>query len=215
MKLVAVADTHNEYHKLIVPDGDVFIQAGDIDLCNLKDAVRYNKWLGTLPHKYKIVVGGNHDVWLAKNYMQIKHEVLDNCIYLENSGVELEGINFWGSPMSPTFGNWYFMADRGEDIKHYWDAIPENTDVLITHSPPQRILDEVPRGIWYDYAGCKDLHNRVKQIKPVFHIFGHIHCGAGEKKDEHTQYCNVAVMGEDYTLINEPMQLNINKGDKK
>jgi Icc-related predicted phosphoesterase len=214
VKLVAVADTHTDYEKLIVPDGDVFIQAGDIDLYTLRDAVRYNKWLGTLPHERKFVVGGNHDKWLAETSLHQKRDVLSNANYLENSSVVFNGIKFWGSPMTPTFYDWFFMADRGEPINRYWDMIPEDTDVVITHGPPKRILDAAPRGIGFDYVGCSDLLERLKIVKPIYHIFGHIHFSYGTETKHGTRFYNVSVMNEEYQIVNEPTQIIITKGDR-
>ena len=62
MKLVCISDTHREYSKVKVPNGDVFIHAGDIDIWGYANELTvFNEWLGSLPHKYKIVIAGNHD----------------------------------------------------------------------------------------------------------------------------------------------------------
>ncbi len=209
MKLVAVADTHRAFEKLKVPDGDVFIQAGDIDVYNVSDAIRYNKWLGRLPHKHKLIVGGNHDQWLAENTMDYKRSVLSNGTYLENSGVEIDGVKFWGSPITPTFNDWFFMADRGESIARYWDLVPEDTDVIITHGPPKNILDAAPRGCWFDYVGCEDLLKKIKRIKPKIHFFGHIHFSAGIEEKHGVKFCNVSVMDEKYQVVNKPTEVEI------
>jgi len=209
MKIVAVSDTHTDYAKLIVPDGDVFVHAGDIDLNNMRDAIRFNKWLGTLPHKYKIIVGGNHDKWLEQTNYHLKIDILRDCIYLENKGIEIEGVKFWGSPMTPMFNDWHFMANRGEDIRRYWDMIPSDTDVIITHGPPKRILDATPRGIWFDYVGCDELLARIQQIKPKVHISGHIHFSHGTEQHGDTRFYNVSVMNEEYEIVNEPTQIII------
>lgn len=209
MKIVAVSDTHMCYEQLKVPDGDVFIQAGDIDLYNFSDAIKYNKWLGRLPHKHKLIVGGNHDQWLAESPMSLKRDILSNATYLENSGITIDKIKFWGSPISPTFNDWFFMADRGESISRYWDMIPEDTDVIITHGPPKKILDAAPRGAWFDYVGCEDLLAKIKKVRPVYHIFGHIHFSAGAETKGATKYCNVSVMNEMYQVVNPPTELEI------
>ena len=35
-----------------------------------------------------------------------------------------------------------------------WDKIPKDTDILITHGPPYKLLDQTITGI---DAGCRDL----------------------------------------------------------
>ena len=37
--------------------------------------------------------------------------LLTNAIYLEDSGVEIDGVRFWGSPWTPTFMDWAFMLE--------------------------------------------------------------------------------------------------------
>ena len=68
------------------------------------------------------------------------------------------GYKFYGSPWSPTFYNWGFNADRGPDILKWWKKIPTETDILITHGPPHKILDKCMNGF---PAGCKDLLNEI------------------------------------------------------
>lgn len=63
MRLVCLSDTHGLHRRIAeVPEGDVLIHAGDClgqgKLANVEDL---NDWLGTLPHRYKLVIAGNHD----------------------------------------------------------------------------------------------------------------------------------------------------------
>ena len=42
-----------------IPDGDILIHAGDFSISGLVSEVKeFNDWLGTLPHKHKIVIAG-------------------------------------------------------------------------------------------------------------------------------------------------------------
>ena len=62
LRFVAISDTHNKHADLVVPPGDVLIHAGDVTWGGtLAEVEAFNAWLGTLPHKHKIVVAGNHD----------------------------------------------------------------------------------------------------------------------------------------------------------
>ena len=59
-----------------------------------------------------------------------------------------------------------------------WNLIPEDTDVLITHSPPLGFGDLCSTGI---RAGCVDLlHSVQNRVKPKYHVYGHIHEGSNE-----------------------------------
>ena len=214
MRIVMIADTHGDYENVSIADGDVFVFAGDIsiwDLTGVSNPRKFNDWIVKLPHKHKIVIAGNHDKWLFQTDMARKLELLYNCIYLENSSVDIDGLKFYGSPITPSFNDWFFMADRGENIKKYWDAIPNNTDVLITHGPPMGILDIVPRGgyMFQDHQGCQDLYNRVQILKPKLHIFGHIHENYGMQIDHGIKFVNCSVKDDQYELVNQSFVIDI------
>lgn len=82
-----------------------------------------------------------------------------------------------------------------------WSAIPSEIDLLITHGPPLDILDTDREGI---HAGCPELRKRVLEIKPKTHIFGHIHNGYGHVKIGETDFYNVSLLDEAYSLENKP-----------
>ena len=84
----------------------------------------------------------------------LAREILSNALYLEDSGIEIDGVRFWGSPWTPNFMDWAFMLDRDELLYQKWKAIPEHTDVLITHGPPKGIGDLVAM------HGCLYLQNK-------------------------------------------------------
>ena len=63
LRFVHISDTHNKTNseKFKVPEGDVLLHTGDFTLKGTKEEVfEFNEWLGTLPHKYKILICGNH-----------------------------------------------------------------------------------------------------------------------------------------------------------
>jgi len=108
--------------------------------------------------------------------------------YLENSGVEIDGVKFWGSPWQPEFFNWAFNLPRGRRLAEIWALIPDDTEVLITHTPPYGILDRVDSG---EHVGCEDLRRALQRVKPKVHVFGHIHEDRGvvEQKRHHIYQC--------------------------
>jgi Icc-related predicted phosphoesterase len=192
MKLVCLSDTHLKHRTVDVPGGDILIFAGDI--CrkgkDLNAILDFNDWLGELPHRYKIVVAGNHDYLLEKEPEKVQ-QWLKNAIYLNDTGIELEGLKIWGSPITPWFLGMAFNRMRGRQIREHWLKIPSGTDVLITHGPPKGILDRTFLGI---QAGCKDLWQSVLEVKPKVHIFGHIHERFGHTEQENIRFYNVSIM---------------------
>lgn len=206
LKIVCLADTHTEHKIIKVPPGDVLIFAGDAEFRTILDVVNFNQWLGTLPHQYKIAIGGNHDFFAERNYATTK-STLTNAIYLENEEYILpNGMKLWASPYTKRFYDWAFMLDD-DKIGELWAKIPDDTDILVTHGPAYGINDI---GIFkYGHVGDKALAERIKQIHPKYHICGHIHRGYGITKLNKTSYINCSVMDEDYQVVNKPTVFTI------
>ncbi len=195
VKLIAFSDTHMLHKQVEIPDGDILIFAGDMSVCRtVQDVAGFNAFLKTLPHRHKIVIGGNHDHLLAKT-PELGRELLQDAIYLQDDAVIIEGIKFYGSPWQPTFNTGAcdaFALPRGKAMQEQWALIPEDTDILITHVPPCGIMDE-DGGVSH---GCCDLLETVQRIRPRFHIFGHIHNHSGSQTVGSTTYVNCNVKGK-------------------
>lgn len=206
MRLVLISDTHGMHRRFTIPEGDVLIHSGDF-MCNgnsAADVLDFNAWLGTLPHPRIIVVAGNHDRMFEED-RRLARSFLTNATYLENSGVEIDGVKFWGSPVQPEFCNWAFNVKRGPNIRKYWDMIPDDTDVLITHGPPWGLLDQINPGREVEHLGCGELLKAVRRVKPKLHVFGHIHGGYGSFKEGPTQFVNASLLNEAYKPVNAPI----------
>ena len=212
MKIVAISDTHNQLRNIKVPHGDVLIHAGDFTMNGTANEIReFNHELSLLPHAHKIVIAGNHDINFEMEPVESR-KLLTNAIYLEDSGVEIGGVKFWGSPWQPQFYDWAFNLERGLPLKEKWQQIPSDTDVLITHGPPKEILDEAPRKGILNYlnVGCKNLREEVLyRIQPKYHVFGHIHNGYGYKFFGNINFINASILNERYKIENKPIIFNI------
>jgi len=212
MRLVTFADTHG--YDITVPDGDVVVCAGDF--CpqgSMIDCIRFINWFNALPHKHKVLISGNHDVWMEKNKEVGVSAIMPPGIhYLLDSGVTIEGYKFWGSPYQPEFCNWAFNLPRGEELKKHWDLISRDTQILITHGPQYGVLDECPeydsRGV-LKRVGCKDLANAIAEIKPLLHICGHVHYGYGNDFKNNTHFINASICTESYLPQNKPYVVDL------
>ena len=51
--------------------------------------------------------------------------------------------------------------------------------------------------------GNAPLRNRVQEIKPRYHLFGHAHDAYGSKKIEDTVYSNGSVMNDKYEICHK------------
>ena len=182
MKIWHISDTHGFHHMLEIPsDIDMVIHSGDGS--NFRDIYKnevefqdFIYWYSRVPIKYKIFIAGNHDSALEKNLFNVKKQMEDSdIIYLENSDVTIEGIKIWGSPHTPSFGDWSFMKDRAK-LDKVWKHIPDDTDIVVTHGPPKGILDSsFDRNNNIERCGCNALKKRMLDIQPTLVLFGHIH----------------------------------------
>eukprot|EP00121_Abeoforma_whisleri_P007581 Awhi_evm1s6927 len=119
---------------------------------------------------------------------------------IKNTSVKLFGYNFYGSPFQPTFCDWAFNVDRGNNILKKWQQIPTDTDILITHGPPLGYGDTTTHD---GPVGCVDLLIEVQQrIKPLFHLFGHIHEAYGIYKDHNNTFFINSSMCDDAVNLN-------------
>ena len=114
---------------------------------------------------------------------------ITNGVYLEDSAVELLGLKVYGSPWQPFYGGWAFNLHRGPDLAAMWAKIPDDITILVTHGPPEGILD---RNNWGENVGCRDLLGRVMELRPRLHVFGHIHEAAGRLDTLYTTFVNAA-----------------------
>lgn len=206
MKIVCISDTHTQHHRLDMPEGDLLIHAGDItNRGSIVDAIKLNKWLGTLPYKHKVVIAGNHD-FCFEDYYNASVQEMTNCIYLHDSQVTIDKYVIWGSPYTPTFSNWSNMRDRGPEIRRHWNMIPDNTNILVTHGPPYGILDLTDTN---EHAGCEDLKDIVMRIKPFLHVFGHIHEGYGQLEYKGITFVNASSVNSRYQPVNPPIVIEV------
>lgn len=204
LKVHHISDTHGHHDMLEIPDDvDVLVHSGDHS--NYRDIARNSvevmnsiKWLSKQKAKHKIAIAGNHDTSIEAG--MFKKDIFEEhgITYLENEEVIIDGIKFYGSPATPIFGDLAFMYD--EDIlQATWNMIPPDTDVLITHGPPKGILDTVDQRGYEEHPGCPNLLKRIEEIKPKYHMFGHIHnngniINAAVLFKKHTAFSNGSVV---------------------
>ena len=141
--------------------------------------------------------------------------------YLEDEQLNLwdeedQRLVIYGTPWQPEFCNWAFNLPRaGKELEEKWNAIPKDTDILITHGPPQGHLDISGPPHNEGNLGCELLRVKVDEIKPPIHVFGHIHGSYGYKFHNGTHFINASVLNEQYDQVNEPMTIDWDKETNK
>ncbi|MBA3648411.1 MAG: metallophosphoesterase [Chitinophagales bacterium] len=208
MKFVTISDTHGYHQYIKLPKGDVLIHAGDLTANGTESqTINFLSWFAKQDYKYKIFIAGNHDFYFEKQPVsKIKDLIPEEIIYLHNSSATIEGIKFWGSPVTPWYYNWAFNLYRGAQIRNHWKLIPDDTDILITHGPIFNILDANVKG---EHIGCRDLYHRILEVKPKVHICGHIHEAYGVKEKFGIKFINASMLNEKYLLVNKPIIFEI------
>lgn len=202
MRIVCLADIQNQCQKIkpsMIPDGEILVVAGDLtNYGELRDLSIFNEWIGKLPHKYKLVTLGNHEV-NAKGLDC--HNLFTNATLLHDELIEVEGFKIFGSPVNecgPYKDYWAYCEPSY--IKRVCKQMP-NCDVLITHGCPHGVLDYAPSN---PHIGSKDILKAVRRIKPKIHIFGHAHSGYGTTEQWGTRFVNAALCNEYNDLIDYP-----------
>lgn len=226
MRIVCISDTHSLHNRMYyeLPKGDLLIHSGDCtNVGKESDVSEFIEWFKNIEgFKYKIFIAGNHDFafenepsWLYK-YINPEKLIESGVSYLEDESIEIisnefsRPIKIYGSPWQPEFFNWAFNLPRNGDVlKSRWDEIPNDTDILITHGPPHGIRDFVVNESGIPQVGCELLRERVNTLKPLLHVFGHIHESYGVSYIGETMFVNASICTERYEPINKPLVFDL------
>jgi Icc-related predicted phosphoesterase len=212
MRVGAVADLHGLLPT--IPACDVLVIAGDV--CPNEDhgeafqarwlEREFARWLAGLAGLGvgRIVgIAGNHDFVFQRAPQSVPRGL--EWTYLQDGGVTIDRVRFWGSPWTPWFYDWAFNAPRGEEGERFLQATysaAEEADVLVVHGPPTGYGDLTTRGV---SAGSSALLAAIDRIEPALALYGHIHEGRGRWRRGTSELANVAAVDEHYAPVDEPV----------
>ena len=215
MKVTCISDTHNKHLHIptkYLTGGDCILHSGDISSRGSRTEVEaFLEWYNELPYTHKILIAGNHDFFFEQAPEYEIESLLSkypNITYLNDSGVEIDGVKIWGSPVQPWFHNWAFNRKEEEIVKH-WDMIPLDTHILLTHGPIYGYLDKTRAG---ESVGCPYLLNKLNELTDL-KLFqcGHIHEAYGSFQfADGPLLINASVLNLSYNMANVPFELEIN-----
>ena len=211
MRIACISDTHNHYVEM--ESCDLIIHAGDAFHAGKNPNLNLIQWEANVKRQFArwreiapvIYVPGNHDILLETHslFMREEFRTLDINI-LDHNRVNILGLEIFGTPVQPMFGGWAFNYNDRERKEKFAHVTP--CDILVTHCPPYGILDETDFG---DHVGCWVLGNKVKELNPRYHCFGHIHHSRGQIKINDTTHINCAVTDESYRLAHKPIYIEL------
>ena len=222
MIIDCISDLHGFYPEL--EGGDLLILAGDYtDNDRVPSWCSLFEWLSRQQYRKKVLIGGNHDNFLTQcipteEARQLIGMDADDFEYLCDSGTEFAGLKVWGSPWTRTFPGINpnckaFTFDLEIQMREKFALIPEDTDILITHSPPYGILDGVSDYMGVRHCGSTSLEYRLGQVLPRLHVFGHIHEHGGKQENywdngSYTTVCvNASIMDRVYDPVHKPVRI--------
>ncbi|CAJ0539002.1 Ff.00g068330.m01.CDS01 [Fusarium sp. VM40] len=187
---------------------DVAIHCGDLTqeskLDEFQETLRFLKQLDA---SLKLVIAGNHDFTLDTPVFERKiaeagpleqtlvdqeygvfgqarrllDDAADDGIVFLDEGVHhfdlANGahLTVFASPYTPSTNDSAFQYHPY--LNDYWDIDPL-ADIVITHGPPQGILD---MSFSNERLGCPGLFQEIARRKPLMHCFGHVHEAWGAK----------------------------------
>lgn len=178
-----------------LPEADVVLHCGD--LTKRSTVPEYHntfEMLRAIRAPLKLVIAGNHDLDLDKDYWGFSSDDLRHQQHVEKvweviNAAKADGVHYltegvhefnlhngallrvYASPYTPIYGGWAFQY-----LGRHEFSIPSGVDVAMTHGPPLGVLDKARSG---DNAGCPSLFEAVYRSRPKIHCFGHIHEGWG------------------------------------
>ena len=200
LRIVTTSDTHMKHSTLSMPPGDILIVAGDFTCWKTThdNCGTVLRWLSEqTQYRHKVVIAGNHEVGIdetnpSETAAMFKREA--DTVYLQDSGFEAFGVKLYGSPWHPKRGCLFraeAFAKSTKQLEAVFARIPSDTDVLISHAPPYGVMDAETAG----HVGSASLLRNCKQrVKPIMHVFGHVHRrnGIGRIKNSDTLFVNTA-----------------------
>ena len=212
MKITIISDTHNKHNELdqfLTEESDVIIHCGDFtSMGYIEEVKKFLNWFSNLNQfTHKIFIAGNHDFSFEENFDEVKDLIPPNVIYLENIEVVIDGVKFYGTPIQKVFYNWAFNKEYG-DLQKYYKMIPDDVDVLITHTPPFGILDNVFNNPIPQGSPVLD-EEIFERIKPKLNCFGHIHESYGVKDINNIKFVNASTLNMKYQIMNKPIIVEI------
>lgn len=221
MKICAVSDLHGYLPE--IPECDLLLIAGDSSPISLSDPdhqgawmnSHFAAWLRRLPAEDIVWIAGNHDTWIERRGVGRKLSHLPNVTYLQDHWTEVGGLKVYGSPWTRGVGlpsSWWafdlLTIPGGADP---FAAIPQDVDIVLTHSPPLGIGDLVSRG---QRVGSEELYQRLAQVEPRLVVTGHIHEDYGVRRLRpglETIVANAALLDEHYRPVSdrEPLSFEV------
>jgi Icc-related predicted phosphoesterase len=217
IKSAMIADLHGQLN-IAIPKVDLLLIAGDLCPAYHSDILSINwqscwlntdfrRWIDAQPIKECVAIFGNHD-WIGERAKDRIPKLSKKFHYIDDETIEIFGLKIYGTPVTNMFNNWAF--NRSEEVlQKHWDNIPNDTDILLCHSPVFNILDRIGNDASIEHIGSKSLKRRIREIKPKIVVFGHAHGDYGVVNKFGITFINCSLVDEDYKMTKKPIYMEI------
>ena len=188
VNITTFSDTHGSIPE--IEPCDVLICCGDLLPWNhdptYNGILAFDKWAHTVPAKAVLYVSGNHNIGLDA-YDPSSPRLVNLCHRnFKYKGLTFSGFNWCSAADYPELELLYPHTSQYLDVLEHHVNLIRPADILVSHSPPQGILDKVgDRNI-----GCPKLLDFCFEHKVKYLVSGHTHeCGGQPRQltqDNHT-----------------------------
>jgi hypothetical protein len=194
-------------------------------------------WVNKIPAEYVLVIWGNHCslgwewyrseteripsgiVGQLKALIERVNKPLSRLFFLNDGqqfGYRLDQertLVFSGTQWTPLFGSTAaFMTADSDELRKYYRMIPVETDVLISHGPPE-FGSGVSRTLEGRQAGSVELAETLPRLERLSHLIcGHIHEGYGQYRFQYPVECdilNVSHCNRRLWPVNDPVVFDV------
>tara|TARA_R110002020_G_scaffold354000_1_gene566818 strand:+ start:260 stop:943 length:684 start_codon:yes stop_codon:yes gene_type:complete len=217
LKIAIISDLHQKIRVIdnIPENVDLVLCAGDFSsrFVDPRQCIEWSAQCLSDISAPTIVISGNHDSYLETNPEQ-GAKIFENygLTYLQDQTINILGLKIHGSPWSVLHdGGWHFEK-YDDELEAIWEKIPNDIDILLTHTPPYKILDGIAPQHW----GSKSLARRIYRFDNlILHAFGHIHESRGSKEEAgcNTTFINAAIDPREDG--HQPILVDLHQDDSK
>ncbi|KAF7343465.1 Metallo-dependent phosphatase-like protein [Mycena venus] len=210
LRIVCTSDTHNDDPSSKVPDGDVFIHAGDLtDHSTVAEYTTVLDWVQALPHKVKILIAGNRDGGLdpdnhknrfnpealalvtspkikAKGIHYLDRETRTVAYYTAPGSGELKELRVYANPLQPEFSpnRWplTYPPHPSTEAEEAWSSAPTKEDAVPIWVMHGPPLDRLDKPNMPGLIGCAVQMRKIAAARPGLCVFGHFHFSWGVER---------------------------------
>jgi hypothetical protein len=170
-RCVVIGDTFG--NNFSTHPGDIFIHLGNFTTWEGHRVFEFTEYLRRLPHKYKIVLGGENETSIAYNILKWSK----TCIFLNGTTI-INNLRIHAATN---------MTKNGEIIFRAWNVSP---DIIVSAIPPAGIFD--------NDMGSVELRDCLERFPPRVCIFAGQASDGGAKWIGQTLYINAGAYQFDW-----------------